>query len=177
MEKNIDKFLTSLKGDEETPWDEETQRLGAKNVGVIVQNPKTGEILAMADSRSYDPNNPRDLKNYYSSDQIRAMSEQDQIEALNDIWKNYCVTDAYEPGSTTKPLTLAGALEAGIVYDGEEFLCDGNRRMPAPIFTVIIPEDTAWRRPGCDPGFLQQYADAGGGADGCGRAGQDSGRV
>ena len=70
----------------------------------------------MADSRSYDPNNPRDLKNYYSSEQIRAMSEQDQIEALNDIWKNYCVTDAYEPGSTTKPLTLAGALEAGIVY-------------------------------------------------------------
>ena len=41
VEKNIDKFLTSLKGDEETPWDEETQRLGAKNVGVIVQNPKT----------------------------------------------------------------------------------------------------------------------------------------
>lgn len=127
VEKNIDKFLTSLKGDEETPWDEETQRLGAKNVGVIVQNPKTGEILAMADSRSYDPNNPRDLKNYYSSEQIRAMSEQDQIEALNDIWKNYCVTDAYEPGSTTKPLTLAGALEAGIVYDGEEFLCDGKQ--------------------------------------------------
>lgn len=125
VEKHITKFLDSLKGEEETPWDETTQRLGAKNVGVVVQNPQTGEILAMADSRSYDLNNPRDLKNYYTSAQIHAMSEEEQIEALNDIWKNYCVTDAYEPGSTTKPITMAGGLEAGVIYDGEEFLCDG----------------------------------------------------
>ncbi len=125
VEKHINRFLANLKGEEETPWDETTQRLGAKNVGVIVQNPQTGEILAMADSRSYDLNNPRDLKNYYTSEQIHAMSQEEEIEALNDIWKNYCVTDAYEPGSTTKPITMAGALESGVVYDGEEFVCDG----------------------------------------------------
>lgn len=98
---------------------------GAKNVGVIVMNPKDGSILAMASNNPYDLNNPRDLTPFYSTEVINAMSSEQKIEALNSIWKNYCISESFEPGSTVKPIVIASALENGTLTGAEVFDCDG----------------------------------------------------
>lgn len=98
---------------------------GSENTAVVVTNPGTGEILAMAASPSFDLNNPRDLSVNYDEAQIAAMSDDEKMEALNRIWENYCLTQTYEPGSTAKPFTVAAALETGAVSVDESFFCDG----------------------------------------------------
>ena len=98
---------------------------GAANVGVIVANPKNGEILAMAPDNPYDLNNPRDLTSYYSQDEINGMDNGTMLKNLYGIWKNYCISDAFEPGSTVKPLTIGAALDADVVQPSDTFVCDG----------------------------------------------------
>ena len=98
---------------------------GAANVGVIVANPKNGEILAMATDNPYDLNNPRDLTSYYSQDEINGMDNATMLENLYGIWKNYCISDTFEPGSTVKPLTIGAALDADVVQPSDTFVCDG----------------------------------------------------
>lgn len=98
---------------------------GAANVGVIVANPKNGEILAMATDNPYDLNNPRDLTSYYSQDEIDGMDNGTMLKNLYGIWKNYCISDAFEPGSTVKPLTIGAALDADVVQPSDTFVCDG----------------------------------------------------
>lgn len=95
---------------------------GAANVGVIVANPKNGEILAMATDNPYDLNNPRDLTSYYSQDEINGMDNDTMLENLYGIWKNYCISDAFEPGSTVKPLTIGAALDADVVQPSDTFV-------------------------------------------------------
>ena len=98
---------------------------GAANVGVIVANPKNGEILAMATDNPYDLNDPRDLTSYYSQDEINGMDNDTMLKNLYGIWKNYCISDAFEPGSTVKPLTIGAALDADVVQPSDTFVCDG----------------------------------------------------
>ena len=59
----------------------------------IVMNPNNGEILAMATSRAFDLNNPRDLNNYYTAEQQAGMDDKAKVDALNNIWRNYAVSD------------------------------------------------------------------------------------
>ena len=98
---------------------------GAENVGVIVADPNNGEILAMASSDPYDLNKPRELENFYSAEEIAAMDNDEMLNALYGIWKNYCISDAFEPGSTVKPLTVAGALQSNSILSSDTFECDG----------------------------------------------------
>ncbi|WP_235828863.1 peptidoglycan D,D-transpeptidase FtsI family protein [Anaerosacchariphilus polymeriproducens] len=105
--------------------DEAREGAGSKNTAVIVMNPNTGEVLAMADSSSYDLNNPRDLSGYYTQEEIDAMNEEETYDALNKIWRNYCITDTYEPGSTIKPFTVATGLDTGALKGDEHYFCDG----------------------------------------------------
>ena len=100
---------------------------GAANVGVIVMSPRDGSIQAMASTDPYDLNNPRDLTPYYSDAQISAMTDEQMLDALNGIWRNYCISDTYEPGSTYKPVTVATALESGTMSGTETFFCDGGQ--------------------------------------------------
>ncbi len=102
-----------------------SQTDSAANVGVVVMNPNDGSIYAMANSKEYDPNNPRDLTAYFTEDQIAKMSEDQKVSYLNAIWKNYCISDAYEPGSVFKPVTVSSALESGAVREDASFVCDG----------------------------------------------------
>lgn len=100
------------------------------NVAVVMADPNTGEILAMADSNNmYDLNNPQELKGFYSNEEIKAMSDEQKIENLSKIWRNFCVSDTYEAGSTIKPFTIAGALEDGKISKDQTFLCDGGERI------------------------------------------------
>lgn len=103
-------------------WNTET---GSKQIGVIVMDPRNGEILAMATDKSYDLNNPRDLSGIYTEEQLKAMTSEEQSNAWNQLWRNFCVSDTYEPGSPAKVFTVAGALEEGIISDNTYFTCDG----------------------------------------------------
>lgn len=99
---------------------------GSKHTAVVVMNPQNGEVLAMAQYPNYDSSNPRDLSEYYTQEQIDAMSDDEKLDALNGLWQNYCLTETYEPGSTAKPFTVAAGLETGTLSGDETYLCDGS---------------------------------------------------
>lgn len=98
---------------------------GAKNIGVIVENPNNGEILAMDGGDRYDLNDPRDLSDQYTKEEQAAMSDSETMTILSDRWNNFCVTDIYEPGSAVKPIVMAAALEQGKISTSDTFYCDG----------------------------------------------------
>ena len=100
-------------------------RSGAKNVGVIVANPNNGEILAMASNNPYDLNNPGDLTPFYSEEELSGMTTEEKLNARFAIWKNFCISDAFEPGSTVKPLTVAGALQSNAMSPDATYYCNG----------------------------------------------------
>ena len=100
---------------------------GSKNTAVVIMNPNTGEILAEASYPNFDLNNPRDLSILYSEEEWNAMSEEDQLTAMNDLWRNFCVSDAFEPGSTAKPFTVAAGLETGVLNGSETYYCGGQK--------------------------------------------------
>lgn len=103
----------------------ERQGEGSANTGVLVMKPSTGEILAMASYPNYDLNNPRDLTKYYTQEQIDAMTDDQKVETLNALWRNFCVTDSFEPGSTAKPFTVAAGLDSGKITGDETYVCGG----------------------------------------------------
>lgn len=95
---------------------------GAEEIAVVMMNPNTGEIIAMADYPTFDSNDPRDLSSY---DQTDGISDDDKMNLLNRLWQNYCVTATYEPGSVQKPFTVAAGLETGTLTTDMTFFCDG----------------------------------------------------
>ena len=104
------------------------QSVGAKNVSVLVMDPNNAEVLAMGNSKVYDLNDPYNteaLKQIYTEEEINAMSDEEQLKAFNDIWRNVIISDTYEPGSTFKPFTMSAALEEGVVHDGDKYYCEG----------------------------------------------------
>ena len=103
--------------------------IGSENMGVILMNPQNGEIYAMADYPSYDLNNPRDLSKVYSKEKLSKMSSKKKGELLQRLWRNYCISDAYEPGSTFKPITVAASLDEGVTYNGKHYFCDGGQKI------------------------------------------------
>lgn len=99
--------------------------LGSKNTAVIAMRPNTGEVLAMASYPNYDLNHPRDLSAYFTEDELNKMSDEERIKQLNGFWRNFCVSDTYEPGSTMKPFTIAAGLEDGTLQGNESYVCHG----------------------------------------------------
>ena len=99
---------------------------GSKNTAVIIANPNTGEILAEASYPNFDLNNPRDLTAYYTEEQIAAMDADQKLDAMNQLWRNFCVSDIFEPGSTAKPFTVASGLECGKLLGNETYYCGGH---------------------------------------------------
>ncbi|MBR2256900.1 MAG: cell division protein FtsI [Blautia sp.] len=105
--------------------------VGGEHVGVIVEDPKTGEILAMDGGDRYDLNAPGDIKG------IEDLSDEEASIRLAEVWNNYCVSDAFEPGSVVKPIVLASALEKGKISPNDNFVCDGFQSFGANGETVI----------------------------------------
>ena len=95
---------------------------GAEEIAVVMMNPNTGEIIAMADYPTFDSNDPRNLSSF---DQTGDMSDDGKMDLLNKLWQNYCVTATYEPGSVQKPFTVAAGLETGTLTTDMTFFCDG----------------------------------------------------
>jgi stage V sporulation protein D (sporulation-specific penicillin-binding protein) len=104
------------------------EEYGSLNTSVLVMNPNNGEVLAMANSKTYDLENPMDeenLEKYYSASELDSMTAQEKSDAYSSIWSNYIVSTTYEPGSTYKPFTVAAALETGTLTGDEFFTCNG----------------------------------------------------
>lgn len=98
---------------------------GSKNTAVIMANPNNGEILAMASYPNFDLNNPRDLSQFFSEEELKEMSDEEKVEQLNQLWRNFCVNDTIELGSTMKPFTVAAGLETGKINGSEVYVCGG----------------------------------------------------
>lgn len=94
----------------------------AEGVSILVMNPKNGEILALVNVPEFDLNNPFTLPETVLTD---GMSEKEKQELLNRMWRNRCINDTYEPGSTFKIVTAAAGLEAGVVTTQDQFSCPG----------------------------------------------------
>lgn len=129
--------------------------MGADRTAVLVMDPKNSEVLAMASSIKFDLNDPKNMDRYYSPEQQAAMAaadaelsarlegitdpaEQEKVrqemrkegktttsDAQNSMWRNYCISDTYEPGSTAKPLTIAAGLEEGLISPNDTYVCNG----------------------------------------------------
>lgn len=104
---------------------------GSKTAAAIMMDPNTGEILAMASNRRYNLNQPYDVvvNGLFTEEEAQNLTEEERLNALNELWRNFCISDTFEPGSTAKPITIAAALEEGVVKDGDTFLCDGNQKV------------------------------------------------
>lgn len=102
------------------------EEYGSRNTAVIVMDPNNGEIIAEASYPVFDLNSPRNMSDIYTEEELNAMSDEDVVNALYQLWRNYCVSDIYEPGSTIKPFTVAAALEEGVLTGSETFVCNGS---------------------------------------------------
>lgn len=131
IDMNIQRLIEQkIKEFNEAHANEAAPGAGSRNTGVIVMNPQNGEILAMSDNSSYDLNNPRDLTQYYTQEEIAAMDEETLLKNLNSIWKNFCITETYEPGSPIKPFTVSAGLETGKLSKNEPpYFCDGYQEV------------------------------------------------
>lgn len=103
--------------------------IGSKNTAVLVMNPNSGEVLAMTSGDQYDLNNPADLSGIYSKKELASMTEKEKSNALNNLWRNFVISDTFEPGSTFKPITVAAALEEGLVKTNTKFYCGGSYKV------------------------------------------------
>ncbi len=108
---------------------EYNSRKPSANTAVVVADPNSGEILGMASYPDFNLNNPRDLTVKYKPEEINKMTDVEKTNALYSIWNNYCVSQIYEPGSTFKSFTVAGALEENLTRDGEKFFCGGSTQV------------------------------------------------
>ncbi|MBQ6293017.1 MAG: penicillin-binding protein 2 [Lachnospiraceae bacterium] len=97
-----------------------------KNIGVIVMDPTSGEILGMATDKVYDPNDPMDFSAVVSDEELNAMTDDERSALQNSVWRNFAVNDAFSPGSVSKELTVAMALEENVIEPDTTFYCDGS---------------------------------------------------
>lgn len=100
--------------------------VGSTNCAVVVMNPNNGEVYAMSSWPFYNLNNPRDLTGLFTAEELAAMNDEDMLNAYYDLWRNFCISDTYEPGSTAKLFTVAAALEENIVDESRSFNCKGH---------------------------------------------------
>ncbi|MDD6334776.1 MAG: penicillin-binding transpeptidase domain-containing protein [Clostridia bacterium] len=114
IDVNIQKYATQL------AWETMIKK-EAKQVCIIVMKPDNGEILAMVNIPEYDLNNPYELN--YEPDEEEV--GRDKMDLLNNMWRNFCINDTYEPGSIFKMVTATAALETKVVSLDDTFTCQG----------------------------------------------------
>ncbi len=95
----------------------------ADKVGILLLNPQNGEILAMVNVPEFNLNDPFTLNTANGG----SLSDEEKQDALNQMWRNGCINDTYEPGSTFKVITAASCLEEGVVSLNDNFSCPGYK--------------------------------------------------
>lgn len=150
IDVNIQSIIEKcLKEFNETYKDGAHEGNGAENVGCIIMELNTGEVLGMASYPTYDLNNTRDRNALLGSPLIEqyinengytiyrnthtiitqevldSLDEEQVLLNLNNLWKNFCISNTYEPGSTAKPFTVAAALETGAILPTDSYECHG----------------------------------------------------
>lgn len=101
----------------------------ADKIMCIVMDPKTGDVLAMAKTPGFNPNNATEPYTKEEKAKFKKMSEKSQVNYLNQMWRNPMVSDTYEPGSTFKLITAASSLEEGVTNTRENLYCKGSIRV------------------------------------------------
>ena len=114
LDRNIQTYATQLAY-------QAMETMQAKGVSILVMNPQNGEIYAMVNVPEFDLNDPYTLPEG-SGDNL---SPQEQQDLLNQMWRNGCINDTYEPGSTFKIITAAAGLEQGVITPQSQFSCPG----------------------------------------------------
>lgn len=118
---------------------------GARNLGCVIMNPNTGAVYAMASTPGYDLNDPYDtaplvgmskldfanndaptLDEYLTQEDVDALTGEERGKYLSALWKNFCVSDYYEPGSVAKPFTAAAGLETNSFSPTQTYVCNGS---------------------------------------------------
>ena len=107
---------------------------GSKNTAALVMNPNNGQIYAMATYPTFSLDNPRDLSGVDTEKEVKDMTDDEQLDALNELWQNFPVSHTYEPGSTFKPFTIAAGLETGTLKTTDTFMCDGGQKFAGGVF-------------------------------------------
>lgn len=130
LQKIVEKHILEFN---ETYKDNAEEGNGSLNTAVIIADPQSGEILAQASYPNFNLNEPRDISAYYTEKELKKMKEEEKVEILNNLWKDFCVSDSYEPGSTAKPFTVAAGLETGKIKGNEVYTCGGS---------LVVAEDT-----------------------------------
>ena len=150
LDVNIQKYATQL------AWETMVKK-EAKQVSIIVMRPDNGEILAMANVPEYNLNSPYELN--YEPDEEEA--QKDKMDLLNNMWRNFCINDTYEPGSIFKTVTATAALETGVVGLNDSFTCSGativsDRRIRCHKTTGHGTQDfTHTVMNSCNPAFIE----------------------
>ena len=154
-----DSLVTSIDGNIQTIVEKYLQKFndehkdgahpgnGANNVGCVVMDIHTGNILAMASYPKYDLNDTKNIQNligmrmmddkgnkveitdtepgYITADNVSTLKGDQLYQNYNALWKNFCISDTYEPGSVAKPFTVAAGLESGSITGNEVYQCNG----------------------------------------------------
>ncbi|MDY0234588.1 MAG: penicillin-binding transpeptidase domain-containing protein [Gudongella sp.] len=128
----------------------------AKSVSIIVMNPKTGEILALANKPDYDPNNPRINLDEDINEAWEALEPEERQEKWFEMWRNYAINDIYEPGSTFKIVTAAASLEEASANLNTHYFCNGFVR---DIKGVVI-RCSSWYDPHGDQDFSEAFSNS-----------------
>lgn len=120
------------------------KEIGSKNIGVIVMNPNNGEIYGMASNQEYDLNNPRSLDMWYTQEEQEEMDQDERMNRIYWNWRNFCISDTYEPGSTFKTVTVASALEEAAVSPLSSFCCNGYTEVGGWRISCAMKKGHGW---------------------------------
>lgn len=147
LQNIVEKYLAEFN---ETYKNNVRQGNGANNVGCIMMDVNSGEVLAMASYPFFDLNDPRDTSNligmpavdekgnkikgesvfdsgvYITEDMLSEFTDEQLYQNYNALWRNFCISDTYEPGSVAKPFTVATGLETGSITGNEVYNCKGS---------------------------------------------------
>ena len=128
----------------------------AKSVSIIVMDPETGEVLAMANKPDYDPNYPRQAMDPAINEEWSKLPPEEQQQKWFQMWRNYAINDLYEPGSTFKIVTAAAALEEGSATLNSHYYCNGFIR---DIKGVVL-RCSSWYDPHEDQDFATSFSNS-----------------
>ena len=153
----VQKYLNQFNAEFQNQYRE---GLGANNAACIVMDCNSGEVLAMAGTPFFDLNHPSDLAalwgmpkldqndepqdGYLTYTDLLTMTEEDKPRYLNALWRNFCISDYYEPGSTAKPFTVAMGLDTGTVSDSDEYYCGGYKMIDGFKIQCHTREGDGW---------------------------------